>query len=226
MGGNSALIYAHILAKDLHLPSTPRVRIDKDLYGKFFEGVVSISNITNLIEQLKGIGIEIEDQDDRRVIFALPKPVQEDQLEVIRSIREEALRKINETVPVKVIYPEILSQQRKVAMRMRSILSSVGKVDADICVTKLARMAWEDVILLGKMSRRYEAAAPPEELRPMEVLKRIYKDNEEIEMNVLLLVDADVITTDGAMKIVIALQDTNVLIQAEARRLKNIKSKG
>lgn len=220
MGGNSALIYAHILSRDLHLPSTPRVRLDKDLYGKFFEGVLSIPNIDSLTERLEAIGVKVEDKNERRVIFALPKPIQEDQLETIRSIREETLRKINETIPVRVIYPEVLIQQRKVALKMRTLLSNASKVDADICVTKMARTAWEDVILLGKMSRRYDVNKS-QELSAYEILKQIFKDNEELEMNIQMMVDADMISADEAMKVVMLTQDANTLIQAEGKKLGN-----
>lgn len=213
MGGNSALIYVHLLVPKMGLPSKPRIRLDKDLYAKFHEGILSIANIDQLKDKLETIGVKIEEESDTKVVFALEKPIEKQQLETIRSSRREKLKRINEIIAVRVVYPEILILERRIALKMRSLCSEAQELDREISLIKMARIAWGDVVKLGEMQRGYGGT-------PFEVLMQVFRDNETLEMHLQLLVDVDVLSVDETMQIIELLQDANTLIAAEAKKIK------
>ena len=69
MGGNSALIYLHLLAPKFGL--NPKLKPDRDFYHKFPDGIISIRDLEAVKTTFAAHKIKLVAEDDDLIVFDL-----------------------------------------------------------------------------------------------------------------------------------------------------------
>ena len=209
IGGNSALIYAYLLAPRLELDV--RVRPDRDLYFKFKDGVVSVRSIKDLAEKFEKIGIKITKQDDELVVFKLKQKLTDAEFKSICSVREQRVKQINQIVKVKVVYPSIAAKQREIAGFLRSRLHHASAPDRDLILTKMTAVALEMCADLTQVASGQIGAEV--------CLKSIQKKNNRFMAWGTVLMDQGIFTVEDTLRVEQLLLDANTLIDKEIKKL-------
>jgi len=210
IGGTSALVYAHMIAPRLGI--SVNVRPDADLECKFVEGIVSIRSIGELAENLKKLGILIESQDDDIAVFNLGFKVSDAELDAIRSVRRERIEQMNKIIEADKTYAGLVTAERKVAVFLRSKMLKANTCDRDMIMAELAHKAVTACASILAISAKNDDMA-------IETLAKVYKDNRQIQLYSMILMDMGILTDIDTLRLQLDLSDANRLIKAKLKKL-------
>lgn len=153
MGGNSALIYYHSLAKRLKI--SPRIITDTDFHNKFKDGVISIRSLENFEKKLLSLKIRRNTRykGDDVVVFPLGYEVGEEEIKAFRKADEAKLKRINAVVMLEVVAPEINVGLLNVTTTLRNKVNKMPVTDREIIGYKAVQRANEALIFYRLMAK-------------------------------------------------------------------------
>ena len=215
IGGNSALIYAHMLAPKIGV--APSIKEDRDFYSKFENGTISVRHLDLLTTNLKNIGIEPEQETPEMTIFALDKPLSKQELKAICNIREERVERVNQIVCTKQLYPSVASLMRKITKELYSKYIHCSGNARTYIVEELARGALSSTVDLVQIST---GALPAKE-----TLVHIGEKNERTKAYIMILMEMGIFESEEALRLENDLVDVNTQIKAELKKLVKTEKK-
>lgn len=139
MGGRSALIYYHTLAKRLGLK--PQLNPDTDFFSKFKEGIVSIRDIDTLRKNLWKLKIskntKLSTENGELVVFDLGYKISEEDFEIMMKSEETRKKKINKMILPKVVMPQAHAESLALSKALYSHCRKMNKVDRELFSTEI-----------------------------------------------------------------------------------------
>lgn len=209
IGGKSALIYVHMLAPRIGIE--PSIKIDRDFYSKFEEGIVSIRHLDLLKENFEKIGVKVESETSEMVIFKLEKPVTKTEMRTIKNIRDEREQRVNQIVETKKVYPSISALMRKINQDMRNKYIHCTGNDRTYIIEDLAKTTLKSTVDLTLISNGVIEARSG--------LLVIYKRNEELKAYLMNLMELGIFEVKETLRMENDLVDVNTMIKAELKKM-------
>ncbi|MBQ3309239.1 hypothetical protein IJG78_01020 [Candidatus Saccharibacteria bacterium] len=209
IGGKSALIYVHMLAPRIGIE--PSIKIDRDFYSKFEEGIVSIRHLDLLKENFEKIGVKVESETSEMVIFKLEKPVTKTEMRTIKNIRDEREQRVNQIVETKKVYPSISALMRKINQDMRNKYIHCAGNDRTYIIEDLAKTTLKSTVDLTLISNGV--------IEARNGLLVIYKRNEELKAYLMNLMELGIFEVKETLRMENDLVDVNTMIKAELKKI-------
>lgn len=215
LGGHSALIYHHRIAKRLKL--RPRLNPDTDFYSRFKEGTVSIRQIETLENNLKTLKIYRNSKmtvPGEVYVFDLGYKVSDEDLDLM--YRDEQIRRdnLNKMVLPKVVHPDIHATLLNTVKLCQPKVAHMPVVDREMCGYKIIRTLIRACDRFYLMSNGYIS----EEQGLKEVLTMV----ERVKVYIKVATELEIWPIESALMIATDLVKASRLI---VKRLNEIKQK-
>ena len=140
IGGNSAMIFYHILAPQIK-GYKPNLRPDGDYDCKFETGVVSIRDFDTLKQRLKSLGVEQDKKFDTKnsLVFAflLPKKVEQKELDKILNRKAVRRQELTDLLSLANSDPALAALIRETGTLAYHMSKSMKPVERDLVGQKL-----------------------------------------------------------------------------------------
>ncbi|MBQ3469593.1 hypothetical protein IJH16_01310 [Candidatus Saccharibacteria bacterium] len=209
IGGNSAMIYTHMLAPQIGIK--PSIKEDRDFYSKFDDGIVSIRHLDLLRENLERIGVKVVSEDPDMVIFELPKPLSKQELKTIRNVRKEREQRVNQIVRTKELYPSIAALMRSINQQIYSKYIHCTPHARTYIVESLARETLKSLVDITEIATG--------EMPAKETLGAIRRRNERLKVELMILMDMGIFEAEETLRLENNLVDANTQIKSELKKL-------
>lgn len=218
LGGHSALIYYHRLAKRMDL--NPRLNPDTDFFSRFKEGIVSIRNIETLEKNLKQIKIYRNSKltkPGELYVFDLGYSISDEDLDLMYKDEEIRRKKLNQMVIPKVALPEVYVKMWTVTKMCYEQYRQMNAVDRQMLGEPINEqiLRMQKCFILMANGNRGEVLA----------LKEILVAEEEIKCMVKMTMELKVWSIEGTLRITQELVELERLVRSALKMLMTAKKK-